>query len=178
MVLTATVTRTTTWTDGQILTATALNGEFDNLLNALAIVNADISASAAISITKISTGLSGSLVGTTDTQTLTNKRVNPRVVSTTDDSTSVINVDTTDSYILTAVANDTTFTISGTPVNEQKLLVRFKDAGVAKNLTWTGFTNRGATMPTVTIAGKWHRVGFIYNSTASTFDCVAAIVEA
>lgn len=117
-------------------------------------------------------------VGLTETQTLTNKRINSRVVITTDDSTSVINVDITDEYVLTAVANATTFTVTGTPTDGQKLIVRFKDAGVAKALTWTGFTSRGSTLPTTTVAGKWHRVGLMYNLTATTFDCVAAIVEA
>lgn len=56
----ATVTRTTTWNDNDILTATALNNEFNNLLNAVAIVNADISASAAIAYSKLS--LTGSIV--------------------------------------------------------------------------------------------------------------------
>jgi hypothetical protein len=37
------------------------------------VVNADISASAAIALSKIATGVTGSLVGTTDAQTLTNK---------------------------------------------------------------------------------------------------------
>lgn len=134
------------------------------------------------------------VVTPTGTQTLTNKtltapvidsatgtwisRVNPRVVLTTDDATAVIDVDITDEYVLTAVANATTFTVTGTPVDGQKLIVRFKDAGVAKALTWTGFTSRGATLPTTTVAGKWHRVGLMYNLTATTFDCTAAIVEA
>ncbi len=101
----------------------------------------------------------------------------PRVVTTTDDATAVIDVDITDQYQLTAVANATTFTVTGTPVAGQKLIVRFKDAGVAKGLTWTGFTSKGATLPTTTVASKEHYVGLIYNATASTWDCVAAIVE-
>ncbi len=101
----------------------------------------------------------------------------PRVVTTTDDATAVIDVDITDEYVLTAVANATVFTLTGTPVSGQKLIVSFKDAGVAKALTWTGFTNRGATAPTTTVAGKWHKVGCIYNAAASTMDVVAAIVE-
>lgn len=102
----------------------------------------------------------------------------PRVVSTTDDATAVIDVGITDEYVLTAIANDTTFTVTGTPSDRQKIIVSFKDAGVAKALTWTGFTSRGATLPTTTVAGKWHNVGLKYNTTASTWDCVAAIVEA
>lgn len=118
------------------------------------------------------------VVGKTTTQTMTNKRITPRIVTTTDDATAVIDVDATDQYQLTAVANDTVFTVTGTPTAGQKLIVRIKDAGVAKNLTWTGFTARGATPPAVTVANKTHYVGFIYNATASTFDCVSAIVEA
>lgn len=56
----ANVTRTTTWSDNQVLTASALNGEFNNLLNSLALVNADISASAAIVYSKLN--LTGGIV--------------------------------------------------------------------------------------------------------------------
>ncbi len=55
----ATVTRTTTWSSGQALTAAALNSEFDNLLGALALVNADISAAAGIAESKITFSGSG-----------------------------------------------------------------------------------------------------------------------
>lgn len=111
------------------------------------------------------------------TNTLTNKRITPRIVTTTDDATAVIDCDVTDQYQLTAIANDTVFTVTGTPTAGQKLIVRLKDAGVTKNLTWTGFTARGATPPAATTAGKYHYVGFIYNATASTWDCVASITE-
>jgi hypothetical protein len=77
----ANVTRTTVWSDNQVLTAAALNGEFNNLLNALSIVNADISAGAAISVAKIATGLSGALVGTTDAQVLTNKTLTAPIIN-------------------------------------------------------------------------------------------------
>ena len=112
------------------------------------------------------------------TQTLTNKRITPRVVTATDDATAVIDVDVTDQYQLTAVANATEFTVTGTPVNGQKLLIRLKDAGVAKGLTWTGFTAIGVTLPTTTVASKTHYVGCIYNSAASTWDAVAVGAEA
>lgn len=49
----ATVTRTTTFADGNTLTAAQLNNEFNNLLNALSLVNADVSAGAAIVESKI-----------------------------------------------------------------------------------------------------------------------------
>ena len=69
------------------------------------------------------------------TNTLTNKRITQRVVTTTDDATAVIDIDTTDVYELSAVANATTFSTTGTPTDGQKLMIRFKDAGVAKGLT-------------------------------------------
>jgi hypothetical protein len=114
----------------------------------------------------------------TGTQTLTNKRITPRIVSTTDDATAVIDCDVTDEYVLTAVANATTFTVTGTPTNGQKLIIRFKDAGVAKDLTFTGFTAVGVTLPTTTVASKTHYVGAVYNSAASTWDVLAVAQEA
>lgn len=42
----ATVTRTTTYNSGDVLTAASLNAEFNNLLNALALVAGDISSNA------------------------------------------------------------------------------------------------------------------------------------
>lgn len=112
------------------------------------------------------------------TQTLTNKRVTKRVVTTTDDATAVIDVDVTDVYELSAVANATTFTLSGTPTSGQTLIVKFKDAGVAKGLTWTGFTAIGITLPTTTVASKQHYVGCIYNGAATRWEAIAAVVEA
>jgi hypothetical protein len=56
-----TVTRTTTWVDGNTLTASNLNGEFNNLLNAPAIMNADISGGAAISLSKLAGSAQGAV---------------------------------------------------------------------------------------------------------------------
>ena len=114
----------------------------------------------------------------TGTQTLTNKRITKRVVTTTDDSTAVINTDITDIYELSAVANATEFTLTGTPTNGQTLIVRLKDAGVGKGLTWTGFTAIGVTLPTTTVASKWHYVGCIYNSAATQWQAIAVVAEA
>ena len=52
----ATVTRTTVFADNNVLYASQLNNEFNNLLNALQLVNADISSSAAIAPSKINFG--------------------------------------------------------------------------------------------------------------------------
>ncbi len=112
------------------------------------------------------------------TNTLTNKRITQRVVTTTDDASAAIDVDVTDVYELSAVANATTFTLTGTPTDGQKLIVRFKDAGVAKGLTWTGFTAIGITLPTTTVASKWGYVGCVYNLVATQWQAIAYSVQA
>lgn len=111
------------------------------------------------------------------TATLTNKRITKRVVTTTDDATAVINIDTTDVYELTAIANATTFTLTGTPTDGQSLIIRFKDAGVSNGITFTGFTAIGVTLPAATTAGKWHYVGCQYNLAATAWHVVAHNVE-
>jgi hypothetical protein len=112
------------------------------------------------------------------TQTLTNKRITKRVTTTTDDATAVIDIDTCDVYELSAVANATEFTTTGTPTDGQTLMVRIKDAGAAKALTWTGFTAIGVTLPTTTVAGKWHYVGCVYNLASTAWHCIAVGVQA
>jgi hypothetical protein len=118
------------------------------------------------------------LVARATTDTLTNKRITQRVVTTTDDATAVIDIAVTDVYELSAVANATEFTLTGTPTDGQKLIVRLKDAGAGKGLTWTGFTAVGITLPTTTVASKWHYIGCIYNSAASQWQAVAVVQEA
>ena len=128
-----------------------------------------------------SSTLAGASIPTyTSTNTFTNKEITKRVVTTTDDATAVIDVDTTDVYDLSAVANATVFTLTGTPTDGQQLMIRFKDAGTTKGLTWTGFTAIGITLPTDTTAGKQHYVGCTYNGTTGTprWECIAAGEEA
>ena len=123
--------------------------------------------------------LAGASIPTyTSTNTFTNKRITQRVVTTANDATAEIDIDITDVYELSAIADDTTFTLTGTPTDGQKLIVRFKDAGTTKALTWTGFTAVGITLPTTTVVSKWHLVGCIYNLGATTWDAVAYSVEA
>ena len=105
-------------------------------------------------------------------------RIDQKVVTTTDDATAVINCDITDQYQLSAIANATEFTVTGTPTDGQKLIIRFKDAGVAKALTWTGFTAIGCTLPTTTVADKWHYVGVVYNLAATAWHALVASVQA
>ncbi len=123
----------------------------------------------------------GTVVGTSDTQTLTNKRVTPRVTTEASSATPTINTDNTDMHTITALATAiTSFTtnLSGTPTNGQKLTIRILDNGTARAITWgASFASRGATLPTTTVSSKYLYVGFIYNSAASKWDCVAVSQE-
>lgn len=113
------------------------------------------------------------------TETLTNKRVTQRVVTTADDATAVIDVDITDQYQLTAMANATTISTTGTPTAGQKLTIRLKDNGTARALTWDAvFRAIGVTLPTTTVINKTHYIGCIYNITDTKWDAVAVVAQA
>ncbi len=116
------------------------------------------------------------------TQTLTNKRINPRIVSatsyTTDTGTS-LNVSTCDQFVITAQAGALKFNNpGGTPENGQKLIIRIKDDGTARALTYdTQFRGIGVELPDTTVAGKTLYMGFIYNSNDTKWDLVASAQE-
>ena len=140
-------------------------------------INENVALTSTATELNLLTGVTA-LLTASGTTTLTNKRITPRVVTATDDASAVIDSDITDQYQLTAIANATEFTVTGTPTNGQKLIIRLKDAGVAKALTWTGFTAIGCTAPTTTVASKTHYIGAIYNSATPTWNMVCALVEA
>lgn len=124
----------------------------------------------------------GVVVGDTDTQTLTSKRITLRVNTVASSATPAINVGTTDMFTITALAvaiTSMTSGLTGTPTTGQKLLIRIKDNATARAITWgASFVSRGATLPTTTVLSKTHYVGLVWNEVASVWDCVAATVEA
>ncbi|HKO43317.1 MAG TPA: hypothetical protein VJU84_08505 [Pyrinomonadaceae bacterium] len=114
------------------------------------------------------------------TETLTNKRVTVRVTSITSNATWSPSADTDDMYIVTAQAAAVT-TInnpSGTPTVGQKLVIRVKDDGTARALTWSGSQWRASTdlaLPTTTTLGKTMYLGFIWNGVDSKWDLIAKL---
>jgi len=114
----------------------------------------------------------------TGTQTLTNKRINPRVSSTTSTATLTVNSDSFDQAVLTAQAVALSVAApTGTPVNGQKLTLRFKDNATAQTISWTttsgGFRVIGCTLPTTTVISKTVYIGCIYNSDDTFWDVVS-----
>lgn len=104
----------------------------------------------------------------------------PRVTSTASSATPTPAVDTTDIYILTALATAPTFGApTGTPSQGQKLIVRIKDNGTARALAWNAiYRAMGTALPTTTVLSKTLYLGFIYNSTDAKWDLVASAQEA
>jgi len=110
--------------------------------------------------------------------TITGTRINPRVSSTTSTATLTVNSDSYDQAVLTAQAVALSVVApTGTPVNGQKLTLRFKDNATAQTISWTitsgGFRVIGCTLPTTTVISKVVYIGCIYNSDETFWDVVS-----
>ena len=133
-----------------------------------------IGATGATSIIPGATGIQGNIGAT-------GVIGSPRI-STTASATagSIIPISTDiDQYNITALGAGATFSVpSGSPVDAQKLMIRIKDDGTARSLSWivTGANSYrivGAVLPTTTVVSKTTYVGLIYNAADSFWDVVA-----
>jgi hypothetical protein len=109
---------------------------------------------------------------TSNTVTLTNKRVSPRTGTAASSATPTINTDNVDFYSLTAQAADiTSFTtnLSGTPTEAQKLWIAI--TGTAARAS---FENGAVALPTTTVTTQRLDVAFIWNTVTSKWRCMAS----
>ena len=124
---------------------------------------------------------SGTILGTTDTQTQTNKRITKRVTTITSNATPTVNTDNCDVVTITALAlaiTSATSGLTGTPTNFQTLIYRILDDGTGRAITWGAkFEDRGVALPTTTTSSKLLTVGFIYDTVDDIFGCVAVADE-
>jgi hypothetical protein len=114
--------------------------------------------------------------GATAWTKIDNKKVNTATVASS--ATPTPNMDITDEYTITALAEAATFGApTGTLVNGRKLIIRIKDNGTARVLNWNAIYRAGTdvALPTTTVISKTMYCGFIYNSTDIKWDLVAYI---
>lgn len=123
---------------------------------------------------------SGTIVGTTDSQTLTNKRITPRVSSTASASSVTPDISSYDVYAFTALAANLTINApTGSPADGEKITFRILDNGTPRTLTWNAtFTAIGVTLPTTTTANKTVYVGCVYNAANTRWDVIALSTQA
>ncbi len=126
--------------------------------------------------TKDDAGTENGLVGTVATQTMTNKRVTPRVGSAASSATPTINTDLYDIYKLTAQTVDiTSFTtnLTGTPNDGDVLFIQITGTA-ARAITWgASFEASTVALPTTTVTTAMLTVGFMWNAVTSKWRCMA-----
>jgi hypothetical protein len=87
-----------------------------------------------------------------------------------------------DTYIFTALAADITFNASSLGINGKNLLIRIRDNGTIRSITWAtgtnGFRAIGLTLPTLTVANKLLYIGLVYNADDQKWDAIAYSLEA
>jgi hypothetical protein len=120
-------------------------------------------------------GVGSQVVGTTDTNILTNKRITARTGTVASDATPTINTDNVDFFSITAQTVDiTSFTtnLSGTPTDGQTLWIAITGTA-ARAITWgASFEASTIALPTTTVTTARLDVAFIWNAVTSKWRCV------
>lgn len=167
----ATATITKTWVSGDTLTASDLNAQFTNLLNATAIVNADISGSAGIVFSKLD---SVTVAGVTATQTLTNKTLTKPTINgsvgayTADTDGATITFDMTASNVHSVtLGGNRTLATSNISTGQAFFVILKQDGTGSRTVTWfSTIVWSGAAAPTLTTtANRWDVFAFLYDGT-------------
>jgi hypothetical protein len=120
----------------------------------------------------------GAVVGTTDTQTLSAKRIPPRLVTVTPSATPTINTDNGDVFSITGLTVDITnmsTNLTGTPTASGNDFMMISITGTAsRGITWgTSFESSTVTLPTTTSGTNRLDVMLEWNAATSKWRCIA-----
>jgi hypothetical protein len=112
--------------------------------------------------------------------TLTNKRIVPRIQSVVSAATITPSADNDDMVKVTALAEAATIAApSGTPVEGQSMLIRIKDNGTSRALTYNAiYRDIAVTRPSATTISKTIYLGLVYNLTDTKWDILSVSIEA
>ena len=151
------ITRTKIWVDQQFLTAPDLNAEFNNLLNTLNLVNADIASGANISGSKLATQLTGNYTVSS-----------PQTYTPAGGATATLDLSLSNDHRITMPAGNITIALSNVTVGEKFIIEITQDGVGSRTVTWfTTIAWAGGSAPTLTTtASKTDVFGFI--ATGST----------
>lgn len=147
-----------------------------------------ITATAPGVLARLAIGADGQVLGADNTAETGLRWVNPpnsvdpftpRVESQTSGATLTPTASDYEHFHVTDLAENAIFAApNGGALDGKKLLIRVKDNGTSRALTWnTAYTPIGVSLPTATSAGKTHYIGAIYNTRSARWDVIAVGVE-
>jgi hypothetical protein len=135
-------------------------------------------------VLNFSTGTTATLINSIVTVSTTPGQFKPNVYNTTSIATATIDVSVTDQYNITVSASTTFITTSSVtvPNDGQRLMIRIRGDGTARNITWTQnatgqFRIIGISPPTITSSNKLAYVACIYNAPDGYWDIVSYLQQ-
>lgn len=114
----------------------------------------------------------------TVTASWTDLGLTPRVTTVASDLNPAANVDTTDIYIITALAGNITIaTPTGTPASEQSLQYKIRTNGTTYTLTMGSAFRDFTLLVPGTVNSKWLRIAAFYNTEDAIWDIHAVDIQ-
>jgi hypothetical protein len=109
---------------------------------------------------------SGNIVGDTDAQSLSNKRIYPRQLTQTSPTSITPDKSQFDEYYVTALANAITINNATSPSVGDTFVIYLTDNGTARSISWgSHYVGLGGALPTSTTANKTMEIIIKYVTT-------------